>query len=249
MQSKSSIRYFISDLDGCISEPFTVPDWQLLSTLRDLSDRSHKDSNIPKLGICTGRPAAYAESISLLLNVQLPVLFESGTGLLDLSTQSIELNPMLPENAREVSQDVRAFFESLKEKYPEINLENKIIDVGITCANTSLVIDILPEAQTFIENNHPLLELHYTDISFNVLWPQTNKGAGLRWFCEKHNIQPSEIAYIGDTGGDVPALELVGLGFAPSNAHQAAKQAADIVTKEPCTAGVIEAWQSIIESQ
>ncbi len=245
----NTIRYFISDLDGCIADPFTPINWQLASQLRDLSDRSASDPRIPKLGICTGRPAPYTEAVSLWLNVQVPVLFESGVGMLDLPTQSIEFNPMLPNNAFEISRELKAFLVLVKERNPAINLESKFIDAGITCADTGLIQAILPEVQNFVGKNHPDLEVHHTDISINILCPQTNKGSGLRWFCEKHEIEPSQIAYIGDTSGDVPALKYAGLSFAPDNAHDSAKQAADITTHSSCTAGVIEAWEHIVNNQ
>jgi len=241
------IEYFVCDLDGCISEPFSPPDWQLLTQLRELSDASQYDASIPKLTICTGRPAAYTEAIALWLNVQAPVLFESGVGLLDLPTQAITFNPALPQEAEQISRDIHAYFKTLQLKHPDINPECKMIDNGLTCANINTIEYLLPIVKDTIAQHYPMLEVHHTDISINVLWPQANKGSGLRWLCKLLDLNPKQIAYIGDTSGDVPALEVAGLGFAPNNAKDCAKQAANIVTVNNSTKGVIEAWEYLIK--
>jgi hydroxymethylpyrimidine pyrophosphatase-like HAD family hydrolase len=48
---------------------------------------------------------------------------------------------------------------------------------------------------------------------------------------------------MGDTRGDVPAMEAVGLAFAPENAQDVAKAAADVVTDGPVLEGVLEAYR------
>ena len=60
-------------------------------------------------------------------------------------------------------------------------------------------------------------------------------------------VDLSEMAYIGDSSGDIPGLEIVGMAFAPSNTHESVKEVAHIVTSSPSTAGVLEAYHWIIQ--
>ena len=48
--------------------------------------------------------------------------------------------------------------------------------------------------------------------------------------CERFNLQPEEILYMGDDIPDVPAMEFAGIGVAPADAVEEARQAADIVS-------------------
>ncbi len=50
-----------------------------------------------------------------------------------------------------------------------------------------------------------------------------------------------EVCYVGDGGRDAPALELVGLGLASSDAAPAARAAADRVLPFPGGRGAVEA--------
>ena len=89
--------------------------------------------------------------------------------------------------------------------------------------------------------------MHTTDISINALWPQANKGSGLVWLCEEIQTSLANVAYIGDTGADIPAIEFAAIGFTPQNGTPANKKAADIVTTGYSTQGVLEAWHYLIE--
>lgn len=54
-----------------------------------------------------------------------------------------------------------------------------------------------------------------------------------RRFCEQHGLDASEVAYFGDDIADTQVLAACGCGFAPADAAQEAKDAADIVTSRP----------------
>lgn len=54
-------------------------------------------------------------------------------------------------------------------------------------------------------------------------------------FCAKNGLSPEEVMYIGDDLPDVPVLRAAGLGIAPADAAQDAKDAADRIS--PCDGG------------
>jgi hydroxymethylpyrimidine pyrophosphatase-like HAD family hydrolase len=90
-----------------------------------------------------------------------------------------------------------------------------------------------------------MFEVHVTDVSVNVILKKTNKGQGIRNLCEKLNIGLDEVAYIGDSSGDIPGLEIVGKSYAPKNAKEYVKEIVDSVTQE-ATLGVLEVYEELI---
>lgn len=241
------IKFFLLDLDGCVSEPFTPPDWSLITQLRALSALSQEDPNVPKISICTGRPGPYTEAVGQWLAVDAPVIFESGAGALNLQTQEVLWHPDLPDNALSVNRELMLYIQQLKKDYPLIQPEvSKQIDACFTCADTDVIAEILPNFRQYIAQHYPQLAVHHTEISISAQWPQANKGAGLAWFCQLMGIECAEVAFIGDTSADISAIEKAGVGFAPRNANTENKTCANWVTEQKTTAAVIEAWHYLI---
>jgi len=242
------IKYFIVDLDGCVTDPFSCPDWSLISQLRELSDQSFSDDTVPQLSICTGRPAPYTEAVGQWLNVKAPVLFESGAGMLNLSNQQICWNPALPKNALAMSAQVKAYIQQLQQEFPEIAPESsKQIDAGFVCADIDRMKYLGGVFSEHIKQHFPMYELHGTDISISAIWPDANKGSGIEWFCAHMEVAIANVAFIGDTSGDIPAIERAGISFTPQNGHPDNKLLANYVTQGSSTAGVVEAWRQLIK--
>jgi 3-deoxy-D-manno-octulosonate 8-phosphate phosphatase (KDO 8-P phosphatase) len=57
-----------------------------------------------------------------------------------------------------------------------------------------------------------------------------DKASALQTFAAKHNIRLSEICFMGDDVNDLQAMALAGLSAAPSNAQDAVKFRAQLVT-------------------
>ena len=64
----------------------------------------------------------------------------------------------------------------------------------------------------------------------NVYLKARDKRRILGEICERFNLSPEEILYMGDDIPDAPALEFAGVGVVPSDAAQEAKDVADIVS-------------------
>ena len=80
-----------------------------------------------------------------------------------------------------------------------------------------------------------------------VLTKGVNKAFGLEKLAQKLNIEPSEIAAIGDAANDVEMLEYAGLAIAMGNASEEVKAIADIVTDTNENNGVIKAIDKLIQ--
>ena len=80
-----------------------------------------------------------------------------------------------------------------------------------------------------------------------VLTKGVNKAFGLEKLAKELNIQPSEIAAIGDAANDIEMLEYAGLAIAMGNASEEVKAIADIVTDTNENNGVIKAIDNLIQ--
>lgn len=240
------IKLFVTDLDGCISHPFRTPDWDAIQAIRKLNIASRNNAEIPPLTICTGRPHPYAEAVAQWLDIRLPFVFESA-GLYHWDGNRVET---ALENLDEGLQPIRDMKNWLNReitrKFPKANIEfSKLMDAGIVSPDPKEIREILPIVREKVASHFPDLEIHTTDVSVNILMPGNNKFQGMKLLAASQNITLDEIAYIGDTGGDIPALTEVKMAFAPSNATRAVKEVA-INLEQGTTHAVLEAYNRII---
>lgn len=80
-----------------------------------------------------------------------------------------------------------------------------------------------------------------------VLTKGVNKAFGLEKLVQKLNIEPSEIAAIGDAANDIEMLEYAGLAIAMGNASEEVKSISDILTDTNENNGVIKAIDNLIQ--
>ena len=80
-----------------------------------------------------------------------------------------------------------------------------------------------------------------------VLTKGVNKAFGLEKLAQKLNIQPSEIAAVGDAANDIEMLEYAGLAIAMGNASEEVKSISDILTDTNENNGVIKAIDNLIQ--
>ncbi len=240
------IKLFVSDLDGCISHPFKTPSWEAINKLRELNILSRSQTEIPPLTLCTGRPFPYAEAVAQWLDIRLPFVFESA-GLFFWDGFRIEtalsgldgtLTPII-EMKRWLQKEVLP-------KYPEAILEfTKMMDAGIVCADEDIVNDIHGLVLKKVSESFPDMEVHTTEVSVNILMPGNDKLQGIKLIGNALDIELDEMAFIGDSSGDVPALKNVKMPFAPANARQIAKEHAEVLSGTT-TDAVVEAYEKII---
>ncbi|HAH51640.1 MAG TPA: hypothetical protein DCL80_10405 [Balneola sp.] len=242
------IKLFITDLDGCISMPFIPPKWKVISELKELNERSKTDTTIPPLTICTGRPMPYAEAVYQWMGMYKPFLFESGGGVYDMAENKLHWHPTFDkERERELGELKYHLRKNFIEKYPNTIPEfAKFTDSGIINQDPKVIHEMYPEINEYVGENYPNFEVHYTDVSINVISKSTNKGEGIKFLCQLLGLGLEEVAFIGDTGGDRPGLEIVGKSFAPNNAMKSAKEVSNVMDGEDADA-VLEAYKKVID--
>ena len=71
-------------------------------------------------------------------------------------------------------------------------------------------------------------------------------------FCEKHHLQPEEVAFVGDDLPDRPVLEICGLAVCPSDAVDEVKEVCDFISPfgggRGCVRNLIEQVMKVHET-
>ena len=242
------IRLFLADIDGCLSEPYRPFDLAGFARLRAWAERAETDDRWPRLGICSGRAYAYVEATAQALGLSGPALFESGGGRFDLPTATIAWNPALtPETERALDRVREFFLREIVAGAPAISLDyGKRAQAGIVSPNLGECVTFLPAAHQIVshvqQETGVALQPFSTPWSIDVVPAELTKVQALKWVAEQEGLDMDEVAFIGDSDGDMGAMEAAGLGFAPANADVSVQAAADVVTDGELVAGVGEAY-------
>jgi len=241
------IKLFVTDLDGCLTYPFETPDWELVTKLRKYNQLSRTDPTVPALTICTGRPQPYVEAVAQWLDVEYPVIFESGGGLYKPRVNELHWSPFLTDDMMKHINHIRNYVSNeILPDYPHSFIEfAKHTDVGVVSAQFSEIKEIYQRVSEFVLERYTEFEIHYTEVSCNVITKACNKEAGISFLSEMTSISTQEMAYIGDGTNDIPTLTKVGKPFAPQNAREETREVATVL-KNKATAAVIEAYEILI---
>ncbi|MEM1117964.1 MAG: HAD hydrolase family protein [Bacteroidota bacterium] len=242
------ISLFLADIDGCLSEPYVAYDLDAFATLRDWGARAEADARFPRLGICSGRAYAYVEAVAQALGLRAPALFESGGGRFDLDQARITWNPALTPEVEDALDACRQFLRgAIIPRSEAISFDyGKRSQAGIVSPIVGECERHLDTIEAFVGSLGVGLYPYHTPYSVDVVPAALTKAQALRWLAGQEGMDLSEIAFIGDTNGDAPAIEAAGLGFAPANGAAAAHRAADVVTEGETVSGVLEAYRTCL---
>lgn len=91
------------------------------------------------------------------------------------------------------------------------------------------------------------LNIFFSEPHFlEVTPPGIDKGTSLTWLCGHLGIDPAEMIAFGDSGNDVPMLQLAGLGVAVENALPGTKAVADCIVASNDEDGVADAIEQYV---
>lgn len=228
------IRLFVLDIDGCLAHPFRTPHWDSFSAIRARNIQAKTDTTIPKLAILTGRPQPFAECMAQMLDIDQPVVFESGAGMFDPQTYQVHWSDAITADMLRRGAGIREWGAKLvAARFPSVMMEfAKHTDIGFVNHDQGIIGQIYDICRERVICEGDVFEVHRTDISVNVILKVCNKGNGLRWISEYTGIPLHEIAYIGDSSGDITALKIAGKAYAPRNASDAVKAIAEVMDAE-----------------
>lgn len=241
------ISLFVSDIDGCLAEPYQpyrLDDLRLLSNLAQRASALPHSTSYPALSLCSGRAYPYVEAVSQMLGLRVPVLFESGGGLFDPVSATITWNPALTPAVEDQLAEVKAWFKADVVPNRSIMIDHaKRAQVGVIGPDVEEVAQLVPTVEAYVAEQLPGLRVFHTPVSIDVLPPSITKEQAMRWLSELTGVPLEAMAYIGDSNGDIEALQTVGYGFAPANAASAVREAVSHVTEHAVAEGVVEAYE------
>lgn len=238
------IKLFLSDIDGCLAAPYEPYDLDGFRTLADFARRAETDPALPRLGLCSGRAYAYVEAVAQALDLRGPALFESGGGRFDLPDARIRWSPHLTPEVEQALAGVRDYLH--REVLPGSAFSydyGKRAQSGIVGTDAEEVERMAQEVDRIVSASFPALAVHSTPVSIDVVPRVLSKRVGIETVAEQEGLAMEEIAFIGDTGGDIEALEAVGFSFAPQNAAPRVKDVVQTVTRGAVMDGVLEAYR------
>ncbi len=243
------IQLFVSDIDGCLSEPYRSMDLERLARLSEwvrLGGGLSSHPYVPAFSLCSGRPLPYVECITQLLGIQAPVLFESGGGMFNPVTAEVRWNPKITADVRAQLDEVSAWMiadcldgTSMVFDYAKRTQAGLIGPLHAEIART------IPRVEAFVAQQAFSLKVQPTHLSIDVIPVGMTKEFGMQWLAEELGINVDAIAYIGDSISDIAALEIVRASFAPSNAADPVKSTVHTVTSAHVQ-GVLDALEACI---
>lgn len=243
------IRLFVTDIDGCLAEPYAPFDMAHLGRLIDRTTeggRFGEVPDVPAVSICSGRAYPYVEAMSQLLGCRVPVLFESGAGMFDLETATCMWHPKATPDVQRQVDRVRGFMEGLVEGTGMSMDYAKVMQAALVGTDPDELHDAARAIATWVSRHAPDFETFTTHVSIDVVPRWLTKREGLAWLAEHVDVGLHEMAYIGDTNGDIGALKTVGLSFAPENAVPEVKDVVMHVTPSRYAPSVVEAYELVL---
>jgi HAD superfamily hydrolase (TIGR01484 family) len=246
------IKLFVTDIDGCLGEPYTPYALDGLATLRryahDAGPPTASDPT-PALSICSGRPYPYVEALTQMLDLTVPVLFESGGGRFDPVEAQTTWNPALTDEVETEIEKVRHWLVTECVPGTKMSIDHaKRTQAGVVSPDPDEIDEVRARTEQYVADHAPDLRVFVTDVSVDVVPPGITKRTGLQWLSDHLEVDLDEIAYIGDTDSDLEALQAVGTSFAPANANEAVREAANHVTDGSVLDGTLEAYRHCLDA-
>lgn len=242
------LKLFLSDIDGCLSEPYVAYDLGAFAQLRAWARRAETDPRFPRIGMCTGRSYGYAEAVAQALDLGAPALFESGAGSFDLHAARITWHPALTPAVEAELARARAFL--VAEVVPQSETISydygKRSQAGIVTPRPGECEAFLPAVEAFVAAETPALRAFHTPFSIDVIARALTKANALAWIARDEGLTVDQLAFIGDTVGDAGAIGVAGFGAAPANGDADARAAADLVTDGEAIDGVLQAYRECL---
>ncbi len=236
------IKLFITDIDGCLAEPYAPYDLDGLGTLRRQAKDGRKES--PALSICSGRSYPYVEAMTQALALTTPVLFEAGGGRFDPVAAQTTWSPHLTDEVEDKLSTVQRWFVTECIPGTSVSLDHaKRTQAGVVSPEVDEIRALHPRTEQFVAENAPGLHVFSTDVSVDVVPPGITKRDGVEWLADHLEIGLDEVAYIGDADSDIEALKAVGTSFAPANASETVRAQVDHVTEGTVIEGTLEAYR------
>jgi hydroxymethylpyrimidine pyrophosphatase-like HAD family hydrolase len=232
------IRLLVFDIDGVLTQregkAFDLP---LLERLADMNRAAREDPAHPAITLCTGRPAAYVEAMLRAIDGRVPAVFENGAGLYLPDGYRFLPHPMLKN--RPSFQEVQQRLEEALVRTGQAFLQpGKEYSLSILACDPSQTDALYGLVVTSLGPLRETVDLVYSVSCLNVVPRDIHKGKGIEFLSSQTDYSVGEMLGVGDSGVDLPFLDVVGYSAAPANANPKVKRLAQYVAPRPAADGV-----------
>jgi hydroxymethylpyrimidine pyrophosphatase-like HAD family hydrolase len=238
------VRVFAVDIDGCLAAVgHAAYDLAAMHAIAELNRASTDDATVPALTFVTGRPHGYVDALMQALDVRLPVSFENGAGLATRHPYRAHVAPAV----RSALSRVRAL-EDLVRGHPEMLLQpGKLASLSVFPQVATRELGPLVATLEGLIAEHGLdLEIDPSNDCVNVLVPGVTKEQGFEWLCATLEVEPDEVAGIGDSVGDVGWLRRCAVSMAPANAAAEVRAAVALESTASDVQATLECYRALV---
>lgn len=231
----------ICDIDGCLSPESHAPmNAALLARLADHNTAAARGDR-PVVTLCSGRPQPFVEAMCrMVANASLSCVAENGVWLYDPRDNAYLRDPAITADHLAAVQAAREWVER------ELGPRGVVMQPGKSCSislyhpDTPYLRSLEPMVrQAFKVCGWPL-RVSMTWLYINCDLEHVSKGTGLDRLMERHGLDRSRLAGIGDTPSDLAIRERVAWFGCPANADERIRHHADAVAEAQEVQGVLQ---------
>jgi hypothetical protein len=236
------MKLIVLDCDGVLSrgeaQPFNL---SLLARLAELNERARRGEAAPAVTLNTGRPSPYVEAVMQAIHGWQPALYESGGGLYYPTTYQFEITPKLTGERRAMLQKaIDRIDQAVVKRGRAYWQPGKTVCYTLFAYPPLTMTDLMVEVEAITTKISDQLMVTPAKLALNIHPAGIDKGTGLEWLAQVTGIDPADMGGVGDTGGDIDFLHLVGYPAAPDNATDSVKAVADYVSTQSDAAGLLD---------
>jgi len=240
------IRVFACDIDGCLAGvDHAALDLEHLHAIAELNRASAHDPTVPALTLVTGRPHAYVDAFTQLLDVRLPAVFENGAGLATRHPYRAWLTSAAADGRAAVADAERL----LGERDDVFVQPGKLASLSVFAYDAALAVERLADdLERWVAHHRLPLDVDPSTGCVNLLLPGVDKATGLAALCEAAGVMPDEVAGIGDAAGDLPWLGRCAISFSPHDATDAVRAAVTHASPLPDVGATSAAYRALVSA-
>lgn len=228
---KGIIKAVSLDIEGCLTElgggrvPWPTQKIALLASFLSLV-RSIMGI---QFFINSGRQAPFTEAVLQALGLvssSIPSIAENGAVLYFPETKVWKPNPAITEKKEMAFREVERKLAEIVAELGGVQELGKNFSFSTNPPPGMSIEDyfkFIQEALLKIEVMEQV-EVTHSQSAIDITIKGVNKKSGLKFWCRETGIKLEELAGIGDSWGDFPVLEVVGMPMCPSNATDDVKK-------------------------
>ena len=251
--AKKEVKLVVCDIEGCLTMNKSLPiDLGSLTKTQGYCELARR-GNKPPFVLCTGRPQAYAEAIIQALDAffpNFPSIVENGCFLYDPVEDVLLENPAIAGKKKKLANIRAMLIEAYVEKNKAKLEPGKEICLSLNPVGGQSVKSLFEEIQGFLSGELEMVFVTHSSSAVDITPRGINKASGLSFLSQRTEIPFEDMLGIGDTTGDIPFLNLVGIPACPANASpeviKLVNEKKGYVSKVPYTGGV---WDILVHHQ